>query len=238
MMWSRPRFTPRLGTVAGTRKVRKSKLPAPRDRIERLGKIRGAMVDALVAVGGSCTIQQLFEILRRKRVRDVRRRILPMLEQAGIVETSGDVVSLASDWSERLEAARDAGGELEADELAEERRRAKSRAYRERGKIKPTPHWTNADADGHVEDLRPAHAPEDTAAQDAPVSPLAVAICSYLERSPADACQPPGWIGSTLWAYDLCPDKPTPAECRAAIGELGGDTYLRGRLAEGTTGAA
>jgi hypothetical protein len=238
MMWSSPRFTPRRGTVSGTRKVRKSKPPAPRDRIERLGKVRGAVVDALVAAGGSCTLQQLCEILRRKRARDLRRRILPMLEQAGIIEVAGDVVSLAPDWSERLDAARDAGGELEADELAEERRKAKSRAYRERGKIKPTPHWTNAGADGHVEDLRPAHAPEENAAQDAHVSPLAAAIRSYLERSPADACQPPAWIGLTLWAYDLCSEKPTPAECGAAIEELGGDTYLRDRLAGGAAGAA
>ncbi len=238
MMWSRPKFTPRRGTVAGTRKVRKSKPPTPRDRIERLGKIRGAVVDALVAVGGSCTIQQVCEILRRKRVRDVRRRILPMLKQAGIVETSGDLVSLAPDWSERLDAARNAGGEQEANELAEERRKAKSRAYRERGKVKPTPHWTNADADGHVEDLRPAQAPEDSTTQGTPLSPLAAAICCYLVRSPADACQPPGWIGSTLWAYGLFPGKPTPAECRDAIEELGGDVYLRGRLAEDAPGAA
>jgi hypothetical protein len=238
LMWTRPRFTPRRGTVAGTRKVRKSKPLVPKDRIERLGKIRGAVVDALVAAGGSCTVQQLCEILRRKRVRDVRRRILPMLEEVGIIQVAGDLIILAFDWLDRLDAARDAGGELEAYELAEERRKAKSRAYRERGKVKTTPHWTNTAADGHIEDLCPAHAPEAPAAQGTSLSPLAAAIRAYLERSPTDACQPPGWIGSTLWAYDLCPDKPTPAECRTAIEELGGDTYLRGRLAEGAPGAA
>jgi hypothetical protein len=238
MMWSRPRFTSRRGTVAGTRKVRKSKPPAPRDRIERLGKVRGAVVDALVAAGGALTLAQLCEVLHRSRARDLRRRILTMLEHAGIIKVAGDVVSLAPDWSERLEDARWIGGEIEADKLAEERRKAKSRAYRERGKVKPTPHWTNAGADGHIEDLRPAHTPEENAAQDAHVSPLSAAIRSYLERSPADACQPPGWIGSTLWAYDLCSEKPTPAECRAAIEELGGDTYLRDRLAGGAAGAA
>ncbi len=132
LRWSRPKFTPRRGTVAGTRKVRESKPQAPRDRIERLGKIRGAVVDALEVAGGTLTLQELCAVLHRSRPRDVRRRILPMLEEAGIAEASGDVITLAADWSERLEASREAGGELEADELAESRRKRNSRAYHRR----------------------------------------------------------------------------------------------------------
>ena len=75
---------------------------------------------------------ELCEVLHRKRARDVRRRVLPMLEDAGIIEVEGDTVRLAADWSERLEAARVAGGELEADELAERRRKMASRAYHRR----------------------------------------------------------------------------------------------------------
>ncbi len=64
-----------------------------------------------------------------------------------------------------------------------------------------------------------------------PVSALAAAIRDYLDRNPHDACEPPGWIGATLWAYDLFPGKPTREEVRAAIEELGG-------IEPGTSGAA
>jgi len=132
LRWSRPKWTPRRGLVSGTRRVRGSKPQPPRDRIERLGKIRGAVVDALEAAGGGMHAKDLCEVLHRKRPRDVRRRILPMLEEAGIVEVEGDELRLAADWSERLEAAREAGGELEADELAERRRKLNSAAYHRR----------------------------------------------------------------------------------------------------------
>src|SRR5919107_279005 len=132
LRWSRPKYTPRRGLVSGTRRVRNSKPLPPRDRIERLGKIRGAVVDALEIAGGTLALAELSEVLHRKRTRDVRRRVLPMLEDAGIIELEGDAVRLDSDWLERLEAARVAGGELEADELAERRRRLNSRAYHRR----------------------------------------------------------------------------------------------------------
>jgi hypothetical protein len=97
-----------------------------------LGKIRGAVVDALVGAGGSLTLAELCEVLHRKRTRDVRRRVLPKLEDAGVIEVEGDIVLLVADWSERLEAARRIGEELEADELAERDRKRKSRAYHSR----------------------------------------------------------------------------------------------------------
>jgi len=132
LRWPRPKFTPRRGLVSGTRRMRNSKPLPPRDRIERLGKIRGAVVDALEIAGGTLTLAELCEALHRKRPRDVRRRILPMLVDAGIVEVEADTLRLAADWSERLEAARVAGGELEADDLAERRRKLNSRAYHNR----------------------------------------------------------------------------------------------------------
>ena len=132
LRWSRPSFTPRRGLISQTRRVRNSKPLPPRDRIERLGKIRGAVVDALEAAGGELTLTELCEILHRKRARDVRRRVLPMLEAAGVIEVQADTLRLAGDWAERLEVARVTGGEVEADELAERRRRLNSRAYHRR----------------------------------------------------------------------------------------------------------
>jgi hypothetical protein len=132
LRWSRPKYTPRRGLVSGTRRVRNSKPLPPRDRIERLGKVRGAVVDALEIAGGALTLEELCEVLHRKQARDVRRRVLPMLEDAGVIEVDADTLRLAADWSERLEAARVAGGELEADELAERRRKLNSHAYHRR----------------------------------------------------------------------------------------------------------
>jgi hypothetical protein len=132
LRWPQPKYTPRRGLIPGTRRVRNSKPLPPRDRIERLGKIRGAVVDALEASGGSLTLAELCTVLHRKRARDVRRRVLPMLEDTGVIQVEGDIVRLAADWSERLEAARRIGGELEADELAERDRKRKSRAYHDR----------------------------------------------------------------------------------------------------------
>src|SRR5215208_3670364 len=132
LRWPRPKFTPRRGLVSGTRRMRNSKPLPPRDRIERLGKIRGAVVDALEIAGGTLTLAELCDALHHKRPRDVRRRILPMLVDAGIVEVEGHVLYLAANWSERLQAARVAGGELEADELAERRRKLNSCAYHNR----------------------------------------------------------------------------------------------------------
>jgi len=92
------------------------------------------VADALEVTGGTLALEKLCEVLHRKRPRDVKRRTLPMLEEAGIITVSGDVVTLTDDWAERLDDARRAGAELEADELAERRRKLKSRAYHRRDK--------------------------------------------------------------------------------------------------------
>jgi hypothetical protein len=112
--------------------------------------MRGAAVDALYAVGGSCTLEELCRILRRKRPRDLIRRkrspkgrdgLLVWLEDAGILTVEGDVVTLAEDWLDRLEEARESGGELEAEKLARRRYSDRSRAFhrrRETLKSKPS----------------------------------------------------------------------------------------------------
>ncbi len=134
LRWPRPKFTPKRGTVSGTRKVRESKPQEPRDRIERLGKVRGAIVDTLEVAGGELALAKLCEVLHRKRPWEVKRRILPMLEETGVIEVVGDVVRLAVEWREALEAERREKGEVEADGLDEDRRKRKSRAYRDRGR--------------------------------------------------------------------------------------------------------
>jgi hypothetical protein len=147
LRWSSPGSRPRRGTVQGTRMVRKGVRRPPKDPIKRLGKIRGAIVDVLDAAGGTATLQEIADALHRARLRDLRRRNLPMLEETGIVVVEGDVVHLAENWLESLEAQRELGREVTtrytmivggaeqevviegADELAARRHKLKSRAF-------------------------------------------------------------------------------------------------------------
>ncbi len=99
--------------------------------IKRLGPHRCAIVDALEDAGGWLTLQELCEVLHRSRPRDVRRRILPMLEEAGIIVCEGDVIRLVADWLEKLEEERERKGEISyAEEQADEHRRQRDR-YRD-----------------------------------------------------------------------------------------------------------
>jgi hypothetical protein len=196
-----------------------------RGYVYRLGKIAGAIVD-LLCREGEMDINEVAEALRR-RVRDLRRRNLPTLEEAGVITVVGDTVRLADDWLEALEVERFLKGEIEAEKRDRSRYRLQSEAFRNRNTIRPDHHYANIGADGHVDDLRPVVSETEVPPQQEPeVSMLAQAIRDYLDRNPHDSCQPPGWIGITLWAYNLYPGKPTPAEVQTAIGELGGETYL------------
>jgi len=134
LRWSQPRYTPRRGLVSDSRKVRQSQKPQPRPAIKRLGKIRGAIIDALDAAGGTLALREIAEILHKKRLRDIRRRNLPMLEETGIVSVAGDVVSLTDNWLEALQVQRQLGKEVEAEEIARRRHEIKSRAFHSRDK--------------------------------------------------------------------------------------------------------
>ncbi len=174
---------------------------------------------------------EICEVLHRSRPRDLRRRTLPMLEDTHIIAVEDDMVTLAADWLQRLEEARELGDEIDAEDLARTRGRLKSEAFRNQDKVEPTHHYANdPGADGHIGELRLVGEPAVAGEEETPVSPLAAAVRDYLDVHPSDACQPPGWLGSTLWAYELYDGKPNAAEIRAAIDELGGETYLRERL--------
>jgi DNA-binding transcriptional ArsR family regulator len=239
LRWSSPAFKGRRGVVKGTRRVRLSLAPRPRPAVKRLGKIRGAVLDVLDATGGSASVAGLCEALHRTRPRDLRRRTLPMLEEAYIITVEGDEVTLAADWLQRLEAARELGGEIDAENRARTRSRLKSEAFRNQDKVEPTHHFANdPNADGHMGELSLVDEPGAADEEETPASPLAAAVRDYLDVHPSDACQPPGWIGVTLWAYGLHPKLTNPAaEIRTALEELGGETYLRERL-DAAKGAA
>jgi hypothetical protein len=152
LRWSSPGSKPRRGLVKGTRKVRKGTRRPPRDPIKRLGKIRGAIVDALEA-SGSSTLEELAGVLHKARPRDLvraktkaspggRNGPVIMLLEAGIVEwaceveTRREVLRLTPNWLEALENARKLGKEIEQEELDRQRHRRESEAFRNRHKIK------------------------------------------------------------------------------------------------------
>jgi hypothetical protein len=218
-----------------------------RGYVHRLGKQRGAIIDVLVKEG-PMDINEVAEALQASRVSNLRRSLL-RLQEAEIVAVDGDKVSLSPNWGAALEEERKLKGEIRNDageDGAEERDRGRyrlqSEAYREWLKLSPEERKALKDqrararADGFIKDLRLVDEPEEQQ-REREISPLATAIRDYLQSNPHDACQPPGWLGTTLWAFDLYPDKPTPAQARAAVDELGGETYLRHTL-ERAKGAA
>jgi hypothetical protein len=103
---------------------------------ERLGKIAGRVLEALIAAEGVATVAELAEAVEHGRPRDLRRRQIAKLQGAELARVEGDAVILADDWPEKLGIARELGREYEAEQLTRERherQRAAYRRYRERG---------------------------------------------------------------------------------------------------------
>jgi hypothetical protein len=94
-------------------------LRAPRLRwsapgIRRLGKSCEAAVDYLDRAGGVMTIEELADAMGVSRAWDFRRRVISRLGATGVVECSGNVVSLVADWLEALNEERENTGEIAA----------------------------------------------------------------------------------------------------------------------------
>jgi hypothetical protein len=162
LRWSSPAVKVRRlrGVTPGTHRVRQSRrfhksitVRESRDHfpdkpyVKRLGPHRCALVDALEDAGGKLSLQDLCEALHRARPRDVRRRILPMLEKAGIIEVKGDLVRLTADWLARLEEERERTGEISrAEEQREEHRKQRERYRDYLQAVKHLPSKASADA--------------------------------------------------------------------------------------------
>jgi hypothetical protein len=81
-----------------------------------LGKRCGALLDMLERAGGEMVVEELAQVLGVKRPRDLRRRYISRLEEAGVVEytETDDEVRFCSDWLEALDREREANGEKQA----------------------------------------------------------------------------------------------------------------------------
>lgn len=192
--------------------------------VERLGKIKGHAIERLIERDGRADIGELAAAMKI-RARDLKRRHLSKLSEAGIVVVGEGGVRLAPDWHEKLFIARELAGEYEAENLARDRHKRAREAERRKDEHP-------ADPEPEMPGFRPAREPAPE-----PSTPLAAAIDAYLQRNPQDADQPAGWLGSTLWAFELYAGRPSPAEVKAEIEALGGDEYRR-RLLARARGAA
>ncbi len=226
--WSSPGSRPRRGLVAGTRKVRQSQPPEPRPAVQRLGKIRGAILDVLdLSEGGSATLQEIADALQRNRPRDIRRRLLPWLIEAGIVALDGDLVSLTADWRERLGVAMWNAGEPEADDKARSALKIRRAAFHHHRRPRPasTPRASReavqrSRARRAAEMIRTARPVSELERPPAPAPELVEALRRARPRWPDHAHDYPSWWASTLYVEDYLSTRPTEAAVELALAEL------------------
>ncbi len=105
----------------------------------RLGKSAGQVVDVLEAAGGTLTLQDLADRTGSKRPRDLRRRTLPRLVEAGVAElvVGADEVTLSGDWRAAVEVERERAGENAAYRRDADRYQREREAYRRRDETAP-----------------------------------------------------------------------------------------------------
>lgn len=138
--------------------------------IHRLGKTCGAAIDHLEAAAGTLTLRELADALgvSRDRVRDLFRRskhrygVVAKLEDAAVVECSGDTVSLAADWRDALAAECERAGEIDADRRDMARYARESEAYRQHLKEPRKP--ATVEYEGIIADRETGEVLEDRAA--------------------------------------------------------------------------
>jgi hypothetical protein len=94
-------------------------------------------VDALDRAGGSATFEEIAREPNIKRPRDVRRRYIPKLEAARVVECSGETVTLAADWIDALNREWETAGEIDAMHRDMRHYERERDAYRNRHKVRP-----------------------------------------------------------------------------------------------------
>jgi DNA-binding MarR family transcriptional regulator len=204
-----------------------------RETILRLGKVAGAIIDALDRAGGALTLSELAELLQRKRPRDLRARQIARLVERGICTFDGETVALVENWEDALRREREVTQEIADYERDKAKYEREKDAYRRRHETQEE----EAPRPGDTRRRRERMAEEEAfwrwfapsaGASGETVSDLARAIDRYLDRNPRDATRSASWFGRTLWAYELYPGPPASAsECRRAIEELGGERYLR-----------
>jgi hypothetical protein len=190
-----------------------------RSVITRLGKTRGQVIDTLEAAGGELHLQDLYGRLYpdrspsdrgRWRPWDFRRRVLPRLEAAAVVECSGEIGSLTRDWREALEREREVAGEIAAERRDRARYAREREAFARRHEIRPEP--VPEYPAGEIGELERV---PDVDAE------LVEALEGFLQRNPHRTQEKPSWLSVALWADEYLPSKPLPEAVEMALAELG-----------------
>jgi hypothetical protein len=177
--------------------------------------------------GGSATLREIADALQHKRPRDISRRLLPWLTEAGIVALDGDLVSLTADWQERLGEVMGDAGEGEADEEARIALKIRRAAFHHHRRPRPasTPKASRdavkrSRARRDAEMRRTARPVSELERLPAPAPELVEALRRALLRWPDHAHDYPSWWASTLYVEDYISTKPTPAAVGLALAEL------------------
>jgi hypothetical protein len=86
----------------------------------------------LERAGGEMVVEELAQALGVKRPRDLRRRYVSRLEEAGVVEynETEDNVRFCCDWLEALEREREANGEKQAGRMQRKQHEWQREGYR------------------------------------------------------------------------------------------------------------
>lgn len=203
-----------------------------RSTILRMGKSCGQCVDILEYSGGELVLDELYGLVypekrptdrKRWRPRDLKRRVLSRLENAGVVEFRGDVVSLVPEWLDRLNEERENAGEIDAYRRDMARYEREREAYREHLAEKNGADRVAAEADGLISELEPVRACEDhpaeglTPVQEVPDPGEALEVEEDTHNTSETACDggAPGPLDRLRSIAPVQDDELTPAELEA-----------------------
>jgi hypothetical protein len=198
--------------------------------LRRLGKTCEQIVDVLERAPGPMGLEDLAEALGSKRPRDLRRRVVSRLEDAGVVVAHNtgrmETISLAHDWLDRLNAERERAGELDAYRRDMARYERERKAYREHADKPADPAPTEAEMDqarenrpdGLIGELEPV--PDVVELDEGVDVDLLVALSDALIRWPDHRHDYPSWWASTLHVEDYLTYRPEASEVAHALALL------------------
>ena len=198
--------------------------------LRRLGKTAEQIVDVLERAGGTVDLEDLADELGSTRPRDLRRRVVSRLEAAGVVVAHNtgrmETISLAHDWLDRLNAEREAAGELDAHRRDMARYEREREAYRDQADKLADPAPTTAEMDerrqnrpdGTISELE--RVPDEPEADEGADVEILAALSDALIRWPDHRHDYPSWWASTLHVEGWLDYRPDPGEVARALAML------------------
>jgi hypothetical protein len=175
---------------------------------------------------GPLTLEALADELEHRRPRDLRRRTLQPLLEAGVVDCVAGEYCLSESWRENLDRRREEDGEIAAarKQTADHKRQQDSfREAWERGEVVSAKEFARRRRNRNrirPDERHPSGTIGELERVEAASSELVEALAAYLDRHPRRRDERPSWLAVALWADEYLPDKPTPAAVEVALYEL------------------